>query len=377
MASTMHRRHLLFLLGAGLTAGAVAPALAQGERRPPPRRPARPPAKRRPAPAAAAAAAANTGAAWGSHPAVREFAADVAERRGLPLAWLERHLGQARRIEAARRLVMPGPPGSAKNWAAYRARFIEPQRIAAGVQFWRTHERWLAEAEARFGVPAAIVVGIVGVETFYGRIVGNFRVADVLATLAFDFPPGRSDRSRFFRTELEEFFVLAAREGVDPLAIKGSYAGAMGLPQFMPSSVNRWAVDFDADGHVDLHGSAPDAIGSVARYIAEHGWRRGMPTHYAVHAVPGDAEQRRVLLAPDIVPSFSALQMTERGAVLEPAALAHEGPLALVELENGGGDAPSTFVAGTQNFYVVTRYNWSSYYALAVIELGDAVKAAL
>ena len=331
-------------------------------------------ARRRPVKAPAKAPAAAPATAYGSQPAVREFAAAVAERRKLPLFWIEKNLAQARRIEAARRLVMPASSSKAKNWGAYRARFIEPQRVQAGVDFWRDNRAWLQAAEERFGVPPDIVVGIVGVETFYGRIMGGFRLIDVLATLAFDFPSGRSDRSGFFRDELEELFVLCAREGTDPQSLKGSYAGAMGLPQFMPSSVNRHALDFDGDGRIDLHTNAADVVGSIANYLASYGWQRGMPTHYGVQ-VPADMEQRAVLLAPDIVPTFSAEQMAQRGAVLDAAGHAHTGPLALVELHNGES-TPPTYVAGTQNFYVVTRYNWSSYYALAVIELGQAIREA-
>ena len=315
-----------------------------------------------------------TKAAYGRTATVLQFAADVAERRHLSRAWIEKHLAQARRSDAARRLVMPAPVASAKNWGAYRARFIEPQRINAGLVFWRDNQAWLQRAEERWGVPPQIVVGIVGVETFYGRVMGGFRLVDVLATLAFDFPSGRSDRSAFFRSELEELFVLCGRQGTDPLSLNGSYAGAMGLPQFMPSSVNRYALDFDGDGHIDLHHNAADVIGSVGHYLASFGWERGMATHFAVQ-VPEDAGQRSVLLAPDIVPSFSAVQMTERGAVLDAAGRAHAGPLALVELHNGE-QLPPSYVAGTQNFYVITRYNWSSYYALAVIELGQAVLQA-
>ena len=167
-------------------------------------------------------------------------------------------------------------------------------------------------------MPAEVVVGIIGVETFYGRITGSYRVIDALATLAFDFPAGRSDRSAFFRGELEEFFVLCAREGLDPQALKGSFAGAIGLPQFMPGSVNRWAVDHDGDGHVDLQASAADAVGSVAHYLQAHGWQPGLPTHYEV-ARPVDAADRALLLGPDIVPTFSAAQFAERGAVLGDA----------------------------------------------------------
>ncbi len=310
---------------------------------------------------------------YAGHAAAQAFATEVAERHGLPLAWIDAQLAQAQRLDAVRKLIMPPPAGTAKNWAAYRARFIDAQRIAAGVAFWRDHEAWLQEAQDRWGVPADIVVAIIGVETFYGRVTGNFRIIDALATLAFDFPPGRKDRSAFFRSELEEFFVLCAREGSNPLAVKGSYAGAMGLPQFLPSSVNRFAVDMDGDGHINLQRNAADAIGSVAHYFASFGWQRDLPTHFEV-AVPVDSADRAVLLGPDIVPSFSAAQFAERGAVLSDAGRAHDGPLALVELQNG--DAAPSFVAGTQNFYVVTRYNWSSYYAMAVIELAAAVRTA-
>jgi membrane-bound lytic murein transglycosylase B len=302
---------------------------------------------------------------------VRDFAAAVAARRQWPPEWVAQQLAQARKQPRVLRLMMPPPAGTAKNWAAYRERFVEPRRIAAGLRFWQDNAEWLQRAEARFGVPAEIVVGIVGVETFYGRFTGNFRVLDALATLAFDFPTGRSDRSPFFRAELEEFLVSSRREGIDPAAIKGSYAGAIGLPQFMPSSLNKHAVDFDGDGHIDLLGSAPDVIGSVANYLAAFGWQSGKAVFFDVD-VPVDTRARATLLLPDILPTFSAAQMLELGAELEPPARAHDGPLALVELQNGAA-APS-YVAGTQNFYAITRYNQSSYYAMAVIDLGQAVK---
>jgi membrane-bound lytic murein transglycosylase B len=310
--------------------------------------------------------------AYGERDEVLRFAAEVAARRGLPREWIASQLAQARRIEAVRKLVMPPPAGTAKNWAAYRARFVEPQRIEAGAAFWRENAAWLEQAEQRFGVPAAIVVGIVGVETYYGRLTGRFRTIDALATLAFDFPPGRRDRSAFFRGELEEFFVLCAREGVDPQQLRGSYAGAVGLGQFMPGSINRQAIDFDGDGRIDLQGSAADTVGSIASYLAAAGWQPGWPATYEV-SVPVDSIDRAALLAPDVVPTFTPAQFAERGAVLSEAGRAFGAALALVELQNGGL-APS-YVAGTQNFLALTRYNASSYYAMAVIALGDAVSA--
>ena len=353
-------------------ATALAAAPAQAVARKPHARTAKS-AKATKAAKAAKAAKAQPEPTYGASAEVLAFASEVAERRQLPREWIALQLGQARRVEVVRKLVMPPPAGTAKNWAAYRARFIEPQRVQAGLAFWRDNEHWLQQAEARWGVPPDIVVAIVGVETFYGRVTGNFRTLDALATLAFSFPPGRKDRSAFFRSELEEFFVLCAREGSDPQAVKGSFAGALGLPQFMPGSLNRHAVDLDADGHIDLLNSPADAVGSVAHYLAAFGWERGLPTHYAVN-VPVDAADRAALLLPDILPSFTAAQFAQRGAVLDAAGRAHSGPLALVELQNG--DRAPSYVAGTQNFYTVTRYNWSSYYAMAVIELAQTLTQA-
>ena len=310
---------------------------------------------------------------YGGREDVMAFAVEVAERQHLDFEWVRQALQRARFIPSVGKLIMPPPAGTAKNWAAYRARFIEPTRVRAGQAFWQAHAKWLEQAEERYGVPAEIVVGIIGVETLYGRHAGNFRVIDALATLSFDFPSGRSDRSGFFRNELEHYLALAQREGVDPLSIRGSFAGAMGLPQFMPSSVVKYAVDFDGDGRIDLHRNPADAIGSVARYLAEFGWQRGLPTHFEV-AAPVEADNRAKLLVPDILPSFTAQEMAEHGAQLSPAGGQAQGKLALVELQNG--EAAPSYVAGTANFYAVTRYNWSSYYAMAVIDLGAAVRAA-
>jgi membrane-bound lytic murein transglycosylase B len=309
--------------------------------------------------------------AYGARDDALQFAAELAERRGLDGEWVRDKLALARFQPSVARAVLPPPAGTAKNWAAYRARFVEPRRIAAGLAFWRDNEAWLAKAEALYGVPAQIVVGIIGVETIYGQQTGGYRALDALATLAFDFPAGRSDRSAFFRDELEQLFVLARDQRIDPLALKGSYAGALGLPQFMPSSINRFAVDFDGDGHIDLLASAADAIGSVAHFLAEHGYVRGLATHFEITA-PSATVDRAILLVPDIVPSFTPAELAARGALLGPLPEGFDGKLALVELQNGD-DAPPSHVAGTQNFYAITRYNWSSYYALAVIELGAAI----
>jgi membrane-bound lytic murein transglycosylase B len=271
---------------------------------------------------------------------------------------------------------MPPATPSAKNWRAYRNRFIEPIRIQAGLRFWKSHEALLARAEQAYGVPAEIIAGIIGVETLYGQNTGNFKVIDALATLAFDFPaqhPRATERQAYFSGELEQFLLLAQANRWDPLVIKGSYAGAMGWPQFMPGSWAKFAVDFDGDNRIDLYNSPADVIGSVANYFKAFNWQTGMPTHYPVQFDPTRLNME-ALMAPDILPTFSISSFMAKGAVLDGAALQHPGPLALIELQNGG-DAP-TYVAGTENFYAITRYNWSSYYAMAVIDLGQEIKAA-
>ena len=308
---------------------------------------------------------------YGRRDDVLAFAAQVAEDRGLDRAWVEQQLAGARYQPGVARLIMPAPAGSAKNYAAYRARFIEPQRLRTGVQWWEAHEAELADAQARWGVPPELVASILGIESLYGRMTGGYRVLDALATLSFDFPSGRSDRSAFYRSELRAFLVWCALENREADSVRGSFAGAIGWPQFMPSNLLRYAVDFDQDRHVDLASGGADVIGSVASYLATFGWQRDVPTHFEV-LPPVDAQARAQLLAPDIVPSFTTAQMRALGAELPDAARAYDGKLALIELQNGA--EPPTYVAGTSNFYVVTRYNWSSYYAMAVIDLAAALK---
>jgi membrane-bound lytic murein transglycosylase B len=317
------------------------------------------------------------GPAYAGRDEVMRAADDVAERRNLDREWVRQAIGQSHFMPVIPRLVLPPPSGTAKNWRVYRSRFIDPVRIRAGVRFWQTHRATLERAEKEYGVPAEIIVGIIGVETIYGRDMGSFRVIDALATLAFDFPaahPRAAARQEFFKSELEQFLSLCSRTGVDPLEPRGSYAGAMGMPQFMPSSWVKYAVDFDEDGKVDLVGSPADVIGSVANYFKAFDWRPGQPTHYPVKFDAATLD-KDALLAPDILPTFSVASFTAKGAVLDGDALQHPGQLALIELQNGS-DAPS-YVAGTDNFYAITRYNWSSYYAMAVIELGREVAAAL
>ena len=322
-------------------------------------------------------AAQRTGPVYAARQDAMDFADEVAARRKLDPAWVKRMLGQAQNLAVVSRLMQPPPAGQPKNWNAYRDRFIDPVRIAAGVRFWQEHRSTLERAEQEFGVPAEIIVGIIGVETIYGQQMGDFRIIDALATLAFDFPeshPRAAERTKYFRGELEQFLAWHEGEHSNPLAPRGSYAGAWGMPQFMPSSLARWGVDYDGDKKVDLAGSPDDVIASVANYFKSFGWVTGMPTCYPVRFDPARVDMD-ALLAPDILPTFTVARFQEKGAVLEGPALEHKGPLALVELQNGGD--PPTYVAGTENFYVITRYNWSSYYAMAVIELGREVREAL
>jgi membrane-bound lytic murein transglycosylase B len=305
---------------------------------------------------------------------VADWAAQVAAQfPDLDAQWLRRSLGQACYQPDVARLIMPAPAGQARNWAAYRARFVEPQRIRAGLEFWSANQRWLAAAQARYGVPAEIIVGIIGVETIYGRQTGRFRVLDALATLSFDFPSGRSDRSPYFREQLAALLRLASKEGLEATDIRGSYAGAIGWAQFMPGSWLSYAVDFNGDSRIDLQGSVPDVIGSVANFLSAHGWQSGMPARFGVKP-PEDPDQLALLLVPDIRPSFTRHELVDAGAVLDEAGSDHSGLLALVELENGA-DRPASYVAGTENFWTLTRYNWSAYYAMAVLDLGASIAA--
>ena len=313
---------------------------------------------------------------YANRPEAMQLAEAIATRKQLDPAWVRHILGQARFLPAVAKAVLPPPKTSPKNWGAYRARFIDDKRIRAGLKYWQTHQSLLERAERETGVPIAIIIGVIGVETLYGQHMGNYRTLDALSTLAFDFPsahPRAKQRSAFFTAELEAFISLTQRIKIDPLTVRGSYAGAMGLPQFMPSSWNKYAVDFDGDDRIDLFNSHADVIGSVANYFKIFRWRPGMPTHYAVQ-VDAASTDMATLLAPDILPTFTPENFVDKGAVLPSEALAHPGLLALVELKNG--EAASTYLAGTENFYVITRYNWSSYYALSVIELGQEVAKA-
>jgi len=251
------------------------------------------------------------------------------------------------------------------NWQQYRNIFITPQRIREGLQFWIRNEQTLAAAQRHFGVPPELIVAVIGVETFYGRYMGEHPVLDTLVTLAFDYPP----RQGFFRSELEHFLLLIQEEQLDPLAIKGSYAGAMGLGQFISSSYRRHAVDFDEDGRRDLWGSNKDAIGSVANYFKQYGWRPGQPVTTPV-AVQGD--RYTALLGKGLKPVTLVSDLSQYDVAIntEDYSLPQE-KVTLLELKN---DHSMEYWAGFKNFYVITRYNHSHMYAMAVYQISQQLK---
>jgi len=305
---------------------------------------------------------------------VRAFIDALAREDGFSRAVLKRWFRDVRfqpRIIAAMQRPLLEPP----RWFEYAPQFLTPQRIDGGVEFWNEHPAALTRAEAAFGVPPEIIVAIIGVETFYGRNVGGYRVIDALTTLAFDYPR----RASFFRGELREFLLLARDEGFSPLAPKGSFAGAFGVPQFMPGSVRRYALDFDGDGHIDLWRSGDDAIGSVANYLARHDWLRGQPVWSPATIAPAQRDAALSRLDGGISERRPLAAWNDDGVAAErlPDPMAPEpvGLLALEESDGADGDARSLWIA-FPNFYVITRYNKSRLYAAAVTSLAEAIRAA-
>ena len=314
---------------------------------------------------------------FGETESVQALGAQIAISQDLPQDWVVLQIAKARLLPSVVQQMMPAQGLVQKNWKAYRARFIEPKRIGLGVQFWQKNAQTLDQAEREFGVAPEIIVGILGVETLYGQHMGAYPVLDSLATLSLAFPkehPRAKERQEFFQNELGIFLKEKfAHPEQAKYEVLGSYAGAIGAAQFMPSSLTKFAVDYDHDGYIDLIHSTKDAIGSVANYFKMFGWQPGMPTRFSVDMSAPQIDLEGLLL-PDILPTFSTQAFEAKGVSLSTEGKNHPGPIALIELQNGT-DAKEYF-AGTENFYVVTRYNWSSYYAMAVLDLGEAVKQA-
>jgi membrane-bound lytic murein transglycosylase B len=289
------------------------------------------------------------------------FIADVVSRHGFDPAWVERTLDGAR--HDARIIAAITRPAEAMPWHRYRRIFLTDDRIEGGVDYWRKHAATLRAAQEAFGVPPHVITAIIGVETRYGAHTGKYRVADALKTLGFGYPP----RADFFRKELEQFLLMAREEGMDPLDPLGSYAGAMGQPQFIASSFRAYAVDFDNDGRRDLWDSDADVVGSVANYLARHGWTQGAPVAIPVS---GDAANLAALASGGSKPDRTLAEIVEAGVAL-PDSVDPGRPAVVIELQQEDGPE---FWAGFDNFYVITRYNHSNLYAMAVFQLAEAIR---
>ena len=303
------------------------------------------------------------GSAYQNRKEVKEFVAEMVKKHGFKRKDLTKVFAQAQYQPAIVRAMDQPPESALASWQAYRAIFIKPERIEAGAQFWDRNADALKRAAAEFGVPEDVIVGIIGVETTFGRNIGTYRVIDALSTLAFDYPK----RGAYFRGELEHYLVFSRDQRIDPLRVKGSYAGAIGIPQFMPGSYRRFAVDFDGDGQINLATSPADAIGSIGNFLKSHGWVRGQPVAFAAE-VSGD--EWRKLAGNGIVPATPFSDLKGYG-VKASTDLPGDTLCALIELESQG--QPSDMRVTLQNFFVLTRYNRSNFYAAAVLDLAAEI----
>lgn len=301
-----------------------------------------------------------------SNPEVQQFIEGMQERHGFDAAALTLLFDNQRPDARVVRIMAPAPAQLTPNWTAYRSRFVNARRIGRGVDFWNTYQDDIARAEQQFGVPGEIIVAIIGVETEYGRNMGSFSVLNALATIGF-YGERRRD---FFQSELEQYLLLARENQLDLATTKGSFAGAMGIPQFMPSSQRRWGVDFDGNGRIDLRHSPVDAIGSVGNFLKSHGWLTGqvavIPT-VAPNPLPTAFEKI------EVKPSLPLETFQQAGFVFR-SNLRDDTPATLVSLTTP--NEATAYWLGLQNYYVITRYNRSAAYAMSVIELGAAIREA-
>lgn len=301
-----------------------------------------------------------------NYPQAQPFIEEM-KAAGFSETYLRETLGQAKRQQSILKAISR-PAERSLTWGEYRKIFIEKQRISQGVKFWQENQAALERAEKAYGVPAEIIVSIIGVETRYGRITGSYRVLDALATLGFDYPR----RSEFFLGQLKQYLHLVREEDVEITSLKGSYAGAMGYGQFIPSSYRNFAVDFDNDGKRDIWKNKTDAIGSVANYFAEHKWKEGEPVISAVSFSQPADESWFSKGRKGLIPEHTIGEWQKRG--VEPQmALSPEGKAILMHLTMGKDDQ---YWLGLHNFYVITRYNHSKLYAMAVYRLSEQIKTA-
>jgi membrane-bound lytic murein transglycosylase B len=296
-------------------------------------------------------------------PEVESFIGEMVARHGFEQAELA-HIFRAAQFQPSI-ITTISKPATSRPWHEYRPLFINSKRISGGIEFWNSHGGVLERARKEFGVPEEIIVAIIGVETMYGAQTGKHRVLDALTTLAFDYPK----RAGFFRDELEHYLLLGRERSADLLGIRGSYAGAIGIPQFMPSSYRRYAVDFDNDGKIDLSASAADAIGSVANYLKSYGWEAEQAI--ALPALVNGENYRAALFAGQ-KPGYSAEEMRKLG-IATRTSFPPGSYATLIELENADGNE---YWLGFNNFYVITRYNRSVHYAMSVLELAEQIRSA-
>lgn len=305
---------------------------------------------------------------YSQHPEAKAFIDELAQNEKLAAGQIASWLAQAERQDSILEAIAR-PAERTKTWAEYRPIFVQPLRLERGLVFWREHRDALARAERELGVPAELILAIIGVETHYGRITGSYRVLDALATLAFDYPP----RAAFFRRELAQYLILMQELELPPESFKGSYAGAMGYGQFMPSSYRNYAIDFDGDGFADIWNNPVDAIGSVAHYFAEHGWRRNAPVALRARAQQLPESEWSSIWNKIDKPSKPVSYWQKQG--LEPILPVDEQRLAQpLKLEGVHG---TEYWLGFHNFYVITRYNRSHLYAMATYHLSRELRQAI
>ncbi len=304
-------------------------------------------------------------------PEVAAFARDVSAAHGIALPRVEALLLEARYDADAARLMTPSGKRIRRAWLSYRQRHVDPIRIREGVAFWNANRAALDRASRRYGVPPSIIVAIIGIETVYGRHTGNHRVLDTLATLGFRYPdPGRPERARMFRQQLEDLIVLDHQGLIDARQAEGSFAGAFGLPQFMPGSLMRYAADGDGDGRVDLSGSTADAIASVGSFLQQHGWVPGIPV-FAPVALPARPE---ALVQDGLTPTTDWQRLRAAGARALPGGgkAWQAAPLGVIDLRDEVRGV-NEYRCATPNFFALTQYNRSYFYAASVADLAHEI----
>ncbi|MFM1758873.1 MAG: hypothetical protein RLY75_143 [Pseudomonadota bacterium] len=330
---------------------------------------------------------------------LNQLITQIAQTQGIPQASLESGFSDTKTIPSIRKLVLPPSGSFKKNWMAYRKRFIEPVRLKAGKNFWEQNQTFLSKVEQESGVPAEVIVSIIGIETIYGRQTGNFRVKDVLSTLAFSYPdtPNKASREQLFKDQLQELILMCwtegggslpannSNQGLSPsrfnncLNQNSSYAGAIGLPQFMPGSIRNFAVDGDGDGRIDLKQSPKDAIASVANFMRKHGWQPGMPIYFPVQeAAISDA---RLLADGEPQLKYTIQELITKGILsnergdLQSGGVEPQSKALIVDLPypDKDGNDQVRYVVGLNNFLTIVQYNRSYFYAQSVAEFAEAL----